>query len=294
MLGMPPAEFRIDATLVRGLLLAQFPDLADQPVEPFEEGWDNAIFRLGEHLLVRLPRRHAADALVTKEQRWLWRLPPLPLAIPLPTRVGRPGGDFPWHWSVVPWIPGETADLFPPAASEAERLAFFLRALHQTAPPDAPISPHRGCDLADRQATIGARLERLQATTTAVSTAVMAVWNDALAAQPSTVRTWVHGDLHARNALVHEGRLASVIDWGDLCAGDPATDLAAIWALFESPVSRQQAIECYGASPDLVARARGWVVALSTVLLHGLQVGNDRYHAMGANMLRRLEDDHIS
>ena len=249
------------------------------------------MFRLGAELLLRMPRRHPAAALVEKEQRWLSQLPLLPLAIPVPVRIGRPAGVFPWCWSVVPWIAGEAADLAPPDPSEAEAFTCFLIALHQTAPPSAPISAYRGCRLTDRREAIEPRLERLRASTTAISGAVRAAWRAALAAKPSNVRVWVHGDLHARNVLVREGKLVSIVDWGDLCAGDPATDLAALWALFESPAARQDALLCYGASSALIARARGWVVVFGAILLDSGRVDHDRHAKMGADMLRRLADD---
>lgn len=38
---------------------------------------------------------------------------------------------------------------------------------------------------------------------------------------------WLHGDLHPAHVVVSDGALAGVIDFGDMCAGDPAVDLAA-------------------------------------------------------------------
>src|SRR5271167_3499522 len=101
----------IDAALVKTLLQAQHPDLADQSIEPFASGWDNAIFRLGGQLCVRLPRREVSAALLANEQQWLPLLAErLPLPIPSPVRIGRPDANFPWSWSVLPWLPGVTAD----------------------------------------------------------------------------------------------------------------------------------------------------------------------------------------
>jgi aminoglycoside phosphotransferase (APT) family kinase protein len=70
-LATPKAEIEIDAELVKALLRSQHPDLADHAIEPLAAGWDNAMFRLGDELSVRLPRREAAVALLTHEQRWL-------------------------------------------------------------------------------------------------------------------------------------------------------------------------------------------------------------------------------
>jgi aminoglycoside phosphotransferase (APT) family kinase protein len=140
----PPAEVTIDPSLVRALLQEQHTDLAQLALIDIGEGWDNKLFRLGDALAVRLPRRAASAALIEHEQRWLPRLSPrLPLPVPVPLRVGRPGSGFPWSWSVVPWLAGESALVAPPQdpAPIAATLAQFLRALHQPAPDDAPHNP---------------------------------------------------------------------------------------------------------------------------------------------------------
>src|SRR5437762_13473462 len=111
----PAAEVAIDDALVRGLLNEQLPDLSGLPLVRLAEGWDNVIYRLGDELTVRLPRRRLAAALVEHEQRWLPQLAPgLPLAIPAPVGIGRPGRGFPWSWSVCPWLPGVVAQQVPP------------------------------------------------------------------------------------------------------------------------------------------------------------------------------------
>ncbi|NNJ63454.1 MAG: phosphotransferase, partial [Dactylosporangium sp.] len=90
--------------MVRDLLRTQHPDLADLPLAHAATGWDNTTFRLGDTLAVRLPRITAAATLIEREQRWLPTLAAvLPVAVPAPVRLGRPGAGFPWSWSIVPW-----------------------------------------------------------------------------------------------------------------------------------------------------------------------------------------------
>lgn len=290
--GTPQADHAIDAALLRALLRDQHPDLADQAITPVDAGWDNAMFRLGATLAVRMPRRQVAARLLEHEQRWLTVLAPdLPLPVPSPMRAGAPGRGYPWRWSVLPWIEGRTADLAPPAPSEAERFATFLRALHAPAPADAPANPVRGVALRERITAIAPRLDRLRARTDAITAAVEAAWQRGLAAPPATSRRWLHGDLHARNVLVRDGAIAGVIDWGDITAGDVATDLAGIWGLFESTAARDAAIARYAPTGAELARARAWAVLFGAVLLDTGLADHAAHAAMGAAILRRIDAD---
>src|SRR3954452_5946318 len=102
-------EVHTDAELVRRLLVEQFPDWAQLPVEPVRYfATDNAIYRLGQELSVRLPRRDKNVLQLEKELHWLPRLVLLlPLAIPEPVAVGEPGQGYPLPWAVYRWLEGE-------------------------------------------------------------------------------------------------------------------------------------------------------------------------------------------
>ena len=271
---MPAAEVEVSAELVRALLAAQQPDLAHLPVQVLANGWDNLLCRLGEDLIARLPRRAQAAALVAHEQRWLPTLAPrLPLPIPAPVRLGEPGAGYPWHWSIVPFLPGRPAAVEPPAdgAAAAVALAEFLAALHIPADPEAPVNPYRGVPLQVRYELFTDALSRLDGSVD--SAAARRAWASALAA-PSWhgPPVWLHGDLHPANILVDQGSISAVIDFGDITAGDPAADLAVAWMLLPAGAHRQfrtvyGRASRYGASEGLWARAEGWALALSLVFL---------------------------
>ena len=288
----PPAEVEIDADLVRRLLGAQHPDLADRPLARLDEGWDNAMFRLGDDLVVRLPRREVAANLVLNEQRVLPTLAPrLPIPIPMPVRRGRPSGIYRWSWSVVPWFEGEEAVSAPDADADADRFVDFLRALHVAAPADAPENPVRGIPLAERRGAVETWFAALRPETDVVTPAIEAAWDDAVAAPPAETDVWLHGDLHGRNVLVRDARFAAILDWGDVTSGDAACDLASIWMLFEDPAVRANALDRYGADEALRRRAIGSAIGFAAVLLaHGRQ-GDPRLARIGANTFRRLEAD---
>jgi aminoglycoside phosphotransferase (APT) family kinase protein len=274
---MPAAEVEVSADLVRRLLADQHPDLARLPVEFLGNGWDNELYRIGDGLVARLPRR-AVGAEIKNEQRWLPGLAPrLPLPIPYPERTGVPGHGYPYPWSVVPYLPGvpaAQAGSFDPAGAAAV-VGGFLGALHVPAPADAPASPVRGVPLAERAGSFAANLAVLtgQAGQDWVDRgAVLRVWDAALAAPGyDGPPVWLHGDLHPANILANDGQVSGVIDFGDITAGDPASDLSVAWMLLP-PGCHDRFWSAYQAAGGrdgdaLRARAKGWALNLAIVFL---------------------------
>jgi aminoglycoside phosphotransferase (APT) family kinase protein len=287
--SIPPAEVAIDTPLVRALLEQQHPDLAELPLLPAESGWDNAMYRLGSTLAVRLPRRSIAARFIAHEQAWLPLLAQsLPVQVPAPLRIGVAGCGYPWPWSVVPWFHGTAADLSRPDATQAATLVRFWRALHVTAPPQAPRSEFRGIPLTQRAAITQQHICHLESRSGPLDSRLQRIWEDALTCTAADVLSWVHGDLHARNVLCTAGCITAVIDWGDVCVGDRATDLAAVWMLLDDVSAREHVLTNYAADPATWARARGWAISFG-VLLAGMQEPADiRYRAMGDGILRNL------
>jgi aminoglycoside phosphotransferase (APT) family kinase protein len=284
---MPAADVEVSADLVRRLLADQHPDLARLPVEFLANGWDNELYRVGDGLVARLPRRALGAEIIKNEQRWLPGLAPrLPLPIPYPERTGVPARGYPYSWSVVPYLPGvpaAEAGFFDPARAAAV-VGGFLGALHVPAPADAPANPFRGVPLADRAGSFAANLALLtgqanQAGQDQVDRdAVLRVWDAGLAAPGyDGPPVWLHGDLHPANVLVNDGQVSGVIDFGDITAGDPASDLSVAWMLLPlgchaSFWSAYQAVGGAGGSwvrvdDALRARARGWALNLAIVFL---------------------------
>jgi aminoglycoside phosphotransferase (APT) family kinase protein len=289
-MGTPAAEIEIGEPQARQLLAAQHPDLADLSIVSIASGWDNQLLRLGNHLALRFPRRQLAAQLILNEQRWLPHLKErLPLAIPAPVRIGIAQFQYPWAWSVTPWIEGEAADLAPPDANQGERLAAFFKALHKPAPADAPHNPYRSVPLSERAQVFADRLAKLHGRTAILDRRVHALWNDALAAANDMAPTWIHGDLHPRNVLVENGRLTGVIDWGDMARGDRACDLAAVWMLLPQLESRRRAIAaCPSVSDATWRRARGWALLLAVILLSSGLVDDARMVAIAERTIARL------
>lgn len=296
----PAAEIRADPPLIRRLLEEQagaIPGAAALPLRLVDEGWDNHIWRLGSGWAIRLPRRAIAAPLIENEQRWLPTLGPIiarasRLEVPVPVVAGRPSAVFPWPWSIAAWTDGAPGLTVPRRRrrSWAAPLARAVGALHRVAPPDHPVNPFRGVPLAGRDAAVRDNLARLEAggLDPALVRAARAAWEDALAGPAwHGAAVWIHGDLHPGNLIARDDRLAAVIDFGDLTAGDPAYDLAIAWLAFDGP-GRADFIAATGISDDaLWRRARGWAAAVASMLAVR---SDDRpaYAALAEGTLRQL------
>ena len=243
-----------------------FPQWADRSIEPVSSaGTDNALYRLGDDLVIRLPRIETSAKQVDKEQQWLPKLAPhLPLTIPVPLAKGTPTDVYPWYWSVYPWLEGENAtlDRLTDPFQAATDMAHFITALQQI---DATDGPHpgvhnfgRGEPLANRDASTRESIAALKgkidtdtATTVWEAALQTPVWNK----QP----VWIHGDLQAGNLLAIDGQLSAVIDFGGLGVGDPACDLLVAWLLFSAEM-RKIFRATLSVDDATWTRGRGWAL----------------------------------
>ena len=295
----PPPDVHVDEALAARLVAAQHPDLSGR-VRLVANGWDNAVFRLGDEYVVRMPRRAIAAKLVLHEQRWLPELARMtrrvPVRVPAPVRVGRPapelGFDFPW--SILPWFDGvSAADVEPLARAAAARsLAQFVVALAAPAPADAPVNPYRGVPLAVRDESVRERLARSRMSEPG---RLGEVWERALAAPEwRGAAVWLHGDLHPANLVLGaSGDLEAVVDFGDLCAGDPACDLATAWLTFDAPARAEFRREVErGNTVDEATwdRARGWALVLGSSIVDIVGV-EGRLGRVGVHALEQVLAD---
>ena len=266
-------EVHTDAALVGRLLATQFPEWAGKPIEPIHpRGTDNAIYRVGSDLAVRLPTRQRTVETLEKERLWLPRLAPhLPLAVPAPLAVGRPGEGYPFTWSVYGWLEGENVTVEPIADQRraASDLAEFIMSLQRIDPADGPPPGEhnffRGEPLANRDAATRTAVASLG--TTIEGDQAITAWEEALRAAPwQRPPVWIHGDLDARNLLVQDGRLSAVIDFGCLGVGDPACDVMAAWKLFDGGARDSFRAEL-SVDDAPWARSRGWALSQAVVAL---------------------------
>jgi aminoglycoside phosphotransferase (APT) family kinase protein len=253
-------EVETDAALVRRLLKEQFPEWAELPLDPVStSGTVNALFRLGDELVVRMPRNRPEPWRdLEHEITWLPRLAPLlPVAVPVPVARGRPAGGYPLEWAVFAWLPGENPVPGEEPLSLADELARFVRALHAVELEGGPPSFRQSLARMDEFTR-----QNLVALEGEIDTArAGALWEEALAVPEwPHPPVWIHGDLMAGNLLVEDGRLTAVIDWGGSGTGDPAVDLMMAWKVLTAE-AMERLRETLGVDEDTWARGRGWALA---------------------------------
>lgn len=279
MPGLHDDELDVDVQLAHRLIEQSLPQYADLGIQPLvSSGSSNALFRLGDSLLVRMPRQPGGTATIEKEARWLPVIAQgLTTPVPEVVAIGEPGIGYPERWAVTTWLDGDVPQVpwdvhqgsSYRVADGLARLVAELRGMG--VPPannDPALSWYRGGRLADmdhefRQsidecrmiADLGLDLDR-----------ALNVWDDALAAEQATtpVRSWYHGDLLAENLLIRNGELAAVLDFGGLAVGDPAVDLIVAWEVLDRE-GRQTFKQAISVDDAAWAKGMGWALLIAMI-----------------------------
>lgn len=289
MNAMHENELHTDVPLVRRLLAGQFPQWADLPVEPVPSaGTENALYRLGDDMVVRLPRIDWAVGGGDKDFQWLPRLAPLlPVAIPVPLAKGTPAEGYPWEWGVYPWLEGEnpTVGRIADPSALIRDVVQFVDALHRVDLADGPPT-RRGAPLEGQDESARAALVDLEGMID--TDAAVAAWDEALETPAwSGPPVWIHGDLLPGNLLLEGGRLTGVIDWSLLGTGDPACDLIIAWGLLPT-----EARDVFRAELDVDdatwARGRGWALSIALIALPYYKDTNPVFANVARHLIREV------
>jgi aminoglycoside phosphotransferase (APT) family kinase protein len=262
----------ITTEVVSALVGSQFPEWTDLPISAVPlPGWDNITFRLGDELSVRLPRDDSYAPQLAKEHQWLPILArELPVPIPQPVAIGRRSELFPRTWSVYRWLDGEPAATatVDDQITFAHDLGSFLSALRRLeavdGPPAGSHSFYRGGALATYDDQTRAAVDLLAHGS--AGSALIDVWESALASEWPHPPVWVHGDVAPSNLLVDDGSLRAVIDFGCCAVGDPACDLVMAWTYFSGD-ARESFRKAIDLDSDTWARARGWALWKALITL---------------------------
>ncbi|MGW7266323.1 aminoglycoside phosphotransferase family protein [Streptomyces sp. NPDC054842] len=291
-----PVGVGVGVGLVRRLVAGRFPRWARLPVERVPSGGTvNAMFRLGDAMVVRLPLAEGGVGDVSAEREWLPRLAPLlPVAVPEVLGAGEPAEGYPYPWSVYRWLPGKNPEAGALSAPErlAEDLAAFVTAMRAVTLPDAPAA-HRGGSLSSLDEDTRAAVEALRAIPEegVDCDAVTAVWEDALRTPAwDGPPVWLHADLMPGNLLVDAGRLTSVIDFGCLGRGDPACDLFPAWNLLPAE-GRKVFRAALGVDDASWTRGRARTLSQALIALPAYRTTNESMARNARHVVRAVLED---
>lgn len=267
------AEVRVNEELARQLVAEQFPPFPERSLVFLGEGWDYVAFLVDESLVFRFPRRQVGIPGTVREIAKLPVLAPLlPVAVPDPVHVGARSDKFPWPFYGAPYIAGAEPDGSmgdDVRGALARPLARVLRALHADATLAAvgdglPVDPMGRADMQ-------VRVPRARATLAAIAD----LWHppeeteglleEAFALPKPEPSAVCHGDLHFRQLLVQGSVLTGVVDWVDICLGDPVMDLSLVYGFL--PRDARDAFFAEYGEVDLASGLRARVLAINLMAI---------------------------
>ena len=257
--------------LARKVTAEQFPEFSNLPIVDVEkQGHDNRTYRLGEHMLIRMPTAADYSLKVPKEQELLPQLAKrLSVSIPAPIKMGKPSADYHYPFSIYKWLPGKSINLLTLTAQDKEQLAFdlakFLKELQAINDVEGPEPGQHNWWRGDHVSVYdkGAREQIAELTNVIDAPRAFALWNEACATKWDEKPVWIHGDFAIGNILMDSSKLSAVIDFGGAAVGDPACDLVIAWT-YLSGKSREIFISEMDIDSDTWLRARAWTLWKAT------------------------------
>ncbi|MFK7947908.1 MAG: phosphotransferase [Saprospiraceae bacterium] len=290
---LPKQEIEINETIVNQLIVEQFPQLSHLPISFLGSGWDNMNYRLGTKYIIRIPRRKIAVKLLENEINWLPKIKSqLPIPISAAVFIGKPNEQIPWNWAITPWFDGTTSDVKNLEATEAIRLANFLKKLHQLPTENMPHNAFRAVPVGQKIDEMQDRLNYLKVNTKYMTSKVQQLLETAINEKDIATDSFIHGDLHPFNIIQQDGKIQVIADWGDMTNGNPATDLAAFWMLFKDKSVRDAALQTYQATQRQINMAIGWAIFYGSFFLYeGMTQPNEAFENLGKFVLRNLNEE---
>jgi aminoglycoside phosphotransferase (APT) family kinase protein len=235
-----------------------------------KQGHDNRTYRLGDHMLIRMPTAADYALKVPKEQELLPQLAKrLSVSIPAPIKMGKPSTDYPYPFSIYKWLPGKSINLLTLTDQEKEQLAFdlakFLKELQAITDVEGPGPGQHNWWRGDHVSVYdkGTREQIAELAEIIDASKSLALWDQACATRWNKAPIWIHGDFAIGNILMDGEKLSAVIDFGGAAVGDPACDLVIAWTYF-SGKAREIFISEMDMDSDIWLRARAWALWKAT------------------------------
>ena len=289
-------QLTVSLSAVRELVDEQFPSWRQLAITAVQSaGTVNAIFRLGDRFAARFPlrpedaasvrRRLESEAAAARELAGRTRF-----ATPEPVAIGEPGAGYPLPWGVQTWLPGVTATDDDPGGSVAfaHDLAEFINGVRAIGTGGRTFSGQgRGGDLRSHDGWMQTCFERSGQLLDVPR--LRRMW-EAMCKLPrgGTGDVMSHGDLIPGNVLVSGGRLAGILDVGDMGPADPALDLVVAWHLLED--GPRQALRDDLRCDDLEwERGKAWAFEQAMGLVWYFADSNPAMSRMGRRTLERLQ-----
>jgi aminoglycoside 2''-phosphotransferase len=261
-------------------IASEVPELTIRSAAPIGEGWTAIAYLVNDELVFKFPKRHSEWEELDREIAFLaYARPYLPLPVVEHLHRVRDSKGAPNGYAVYRHLPGRAVqpeNLSSRArAALAETLAGFLRALHEMEPgPVASILPRD-----DEHAVVRQYWETAEHKIAPhLSGAERRRLSDVFArhlhdprnfAGPSCI---VHADLGVDHVLCVEQAVTGILDWGDVCLGDPDYDFGGyLYEELGEAFIREMALHYGHADPErLVRKARYFtVVGRIDTIVHG-------------------------
>jgi aminoglycoside phosphotransferase (APT) family kinase protein len=226
---IPGCDRHLDADVVRVLLREQFPHLADEPIAYLAEGYDHQMYEVGEWLF-RFPKRAEVVPWFVREVAALPVIEPV-IGVPVPhfDHIGERSDAFPYPFAGYRRLPGisaadvECVDI----PHLARALGDALARLHAIDPALIPLASEP-----DEPPTWGFRWDDAVLTVLPIEVrdeAAAFLRNEVERPPFEGAACIVHSDLLPEHVLIDEsGRLSGLIDFADLCVGDPTGDFVGL------------------------------------------------------------------
>jgi aminoglycoside phosphotransferase (APT) family kinase protein len=240
----PAGEDRLTEDRARAAVERAFPDLGGMRTgsraRGIDSGWDFFLLETDDGILFRFPRNRAAEDQLVREIQLLPELATrLPVPVPRYEWVGRPSPEYPYLFAAYRKLRGtpvSEATLAPDAAQALARsTGLFLDELHRFPAERARALGVRYLDGAAWRAEFlrlrtRVRLRAYPRLEPDLKDRLDAEF-DRFLSTPHFLfpPALIHRDLGGDHLLVQPGRgqLVGVIDWGDVCVGDPVYDFTA-------------------------------------------------------------------
>lgn len=287
-------EVSVDVSTARALIAAQFPRWAHLEVTPVGgAGTVNTIYRIGDTLTARFPKRRTAPAAahraIREEAAALTEFERVcPVSAPRPVALGHPAAEYPMPWLVQTWVPGDVAT--PTSVADSASIAFDLADLIHTLR-RTPVNGRRfrgrgrGGNLRDHDTWVSHCLT--QVTPLMDPRPLQQLWHHFRFLPPSRPHLMTHSDLTPFNLLVDGEQLCGVLDAGWFGPADPALDLVCGWHLLDHP-ARTVFRGALQPSPVEWARGAAWAFAQAIGLVWYYRTTNPAMAALGETTLHRL------